>query len=255
MKKIYVVSILILLAVVGASPAVADPIHVGDTLDLTFPGFPAGVPEGGVGVTRSFNGGSNGAFAALIHFLVAGGGSLDTFCVQIGVHVNTDTTATTTYEAITPVGYSNQAGSPYDTTGPGFDPTGSLSSDELTALERLWANAYGLIDTNIESAAFQLAIWELVYDNAASGAYDLTTGLFQILPSTAAAANAVALANSWLNDAINAPTWTATQSLVILHNDEYQDLLAPTSVPEPMTMLLLGMGLAGVGMIRRRMQA
>ncbi len=248
MKRAYFVAILAVVAFL-ASPAFGGPV----TIDLSFDGQPQGYVE----VIRTFNSGSSGAKAGLFHMIInsGSGGTLDTFCVQIGIGL---AKTNTTYTVVDPIdGYSNQAGSKF------YGGEGVLSADEVTLLERLWSNAlpdiYAESNTTVKaqlSAALQLAIWELVYDNTAKnivGHYNVDDGLFQVVSGNADVEAARKKANEWLTLADK--TWNTGTDLVILHSDNSQDLLAPKSVPEPASMLLLGLGVVGVGLIRRRAQA
>jgi hypothetical protein len=105
------------------------------------------------------------------------------------------------------------------------------------------------VNTVLEKTAFQLAIWEAVYDTAPG---DLTAGMFEV---TAAGAGIVAQANSYLSAASLLPVGSyPTNKLFAFTSPNGQDLV--TAVPEPSTYAMLLAGLCGVGFIaRRRSQA
>jgi hypothetical protein len=94
---------------------------------------------------------------------------------------------------------------------------------------------------NVNSAAFQLAIWNIIYDNdnfVNSGSWFASGD-----------PNAINLANSWL---AGLPT-SSSLSLMQLTSDTHQDFVTPgtplnccSQVPEPSSLPLLGAGLAAV---------
>jgi hypothetical protein len=101
------------------------------------------------------------------------------------------------------------------------------------------------VDTTIEKAAFQLAIWEAVYDTAPG---DFSSGQFQIASTTA---GILAQANAYLVGAAALPNGSyRTQDLFAFTSDRGQDLV--TAVPEPSSYAMLLAGLAGIGFVARR---
>jgi len=110
------------------------------------------------------------------------------------------------------------------------------------ALSELFSEAGGVALTSaLNSAAFQLAIWELEYDTD----HNLATGSFHAI---SADAGVIAQAQLWLD---NLPT-TSNVVLVLLHSDTNQDFITsfqiPTKdlLPEPSSLPLLGLGLAAM---------
>lgn len=134
---------------------------------------------------------------------------------------------------------------------------GSYASDEISRLVT-FAGFYGgsdqssnAVNTTVEKTAFQLAIWDAVYD---PGTFDLTSGQFTV---TSADAGVVTQANAYLAGAFSLPPGSyATDNLyaftggVSQQEVRSQDLI--TAIPEPSTYALMLAGLAGVGFVVRR---
>lgn len=150
----------------------------------------------------TFDGGSKSGFAGLIDTSIG-----DLFCAEVNQNVYLGSTYT--YTPVTPYG-------------------AYISAAWL--VDQFGASA----DTNIEAAALQAAIWEVIHG-----------GSFYLTGSAAVQAQQ----QSYLDALPETPTLPA--GYVILVNQNYQDLLI-TRVPEPMTALLLGLGLVGLAGLRRK---
>lgn len=146
----------------------------------------------------------------------------------------------------------------YIANGKAYETAVNLfSADTMDTIDRLYTSAYALVDTAIEAAGFQIALWEIVEDTGS--AYDLSTGAF------AAQGAAVSQAQTFL-DALG--TETGKYTLSFLESGVSQDVVTGTlnpksplngggvvtvaPVPLPASGLLMLAGLAGAAGLRRR---
>ncbi|MET3131464.1 hypothetical protein AAKU55_001726 [Oxalobacteraceae bacterium GrIS 1.11] len=122
---------------------------------------------------------------------------------------------------------------------------GTLSSRAAQDIGRLVTQDGGkVVDAN-SSAAFQLALWEVLYESPAT-AYNLNSGNF----TGSGGGTSTALANSWLNGlGVGAASNVHVQRL---YSAENQDFLVITAVPEPSNYAMFGAGLGLLAFLSRR---
>ena len=129
-------------------------------------------------------------------------------------------------------------------------------------LELLANEVYGSLHTQSDSAAFQLAVWAITYgtpDGTGLFSINSTDPNFQVDAATLTQPWGVQ-ANGWLSNLFTAPV-TGHYALAYLSDGttganggdgSTQDLVVFTSVPEPTTLALFGLGLFAIGASRRR---
>lgn len=182
--------------------------------------------------------------------LANGGSNLYTSAGGFNVNLNGDTSNTFVAYCADIYQYLGGSGSSYSYS----DATSIVSKFNATKagdLQNLVNNFYSYVDTATESAAFQLATWEILFQN--SGAYDLSVADFKAWGGTADTSGAIAQAQTWLST-LNTASSTGNYKINFLTNNYKQDLIymTPNPVPLPAALPLMVSGLGLLGFAARR---
>lgn len=129
----------------------------------------------------------------------------------------------------------------------------SLGSSQAADVTRLYSQSYASTSgNNANSAAFQLALWELANDDGV-----LTSGAVRTTSSTND--SIVAAANNMISNAKTGAAGSSNYSFNLYTNSNQQDFLVASvssvsPVPEPNTyaLMIAGLGLIGFTASRRR---
>lgn len=119
-----------------------------------------------------------------------------------------------------------------------------FTANQETMLRRLFADRLPMVNSANSSAAFQIAVWEIIHD----GDFNLGAGTFRVTGTSAP----VATASEWLTE-VAAPSYFTENwlpELAVLHSSSAQDQI--TIVPAPATGALAALGLVGLVARRRR---
>lgn len=248
MKKL--IAIAVLLATASTFGAITG------TIDAQYKGY------SGSGVSVYLNGVSRGTVGTGIYqFQLFGqninGGALhiptytynnevrfDAFCVDLAQNV-----------------YTGQH--LYDAVDPGLVPNHTvqgMGAERAARLAELWGRVIGdnavasVLNNNTKRAAFQLAVWEIVYESDVDySSYDVTSGN-GVFYSSLVAGNATAnQANAWLN--VIDGSGPSVVLAGMRHTGSpatHQDFIVRV-VPAPAAALLGVLGLGAVAWVRRKL--
>ena len=125
----------------------------------------------------------------------------------------------------------------------------SLYVSDANALTAIISKYWDNVNQDFKAAGFQVALWEITGDSTV----DLSKGQFRYTQN----GNVRGQANSFLSGWSG---FTPRDDIWIIQRDGFQDLILlgytpATPVMEPSTLGLLGMGVAGLLAVRRRMRA
>ncbi len=165
--------------------------------------------------------------------------------------INSGSFAAFCYELL--AGVSNAA----LTTGADFTAGTSVPS----AVQTLFDQSYSKVHLNsaVEVAGFQIALWEALDDgNLTTGNLKNWVGIPDAFHPAADLTEAWDIAWVYLENLRSGAPSTGSYSLTTWASDSSQDLISATpnhKVPEPTTLMLGALGLAGLSVVRRRNKA
>jgi hypothetical protein len=192
---------------------------------------------------------NNGQYLDLSLPVQSGAGNYFAGSLNLSVSSNSNMSSASTFEAfcIEPSQWSSGSALSYSVTS-----LSSLGSARATDVAALYSQSFSsTANNNQNSAAFQLALWELSKDDGS-----LSSGNVQKTSSTAAAV--VTAANSMISNAKNGTMGNTHYAFNLYTNASNQDYLVASitaAVPEPETYAMMLGGLGLIAFTARRRQA
>ena len=153
-------------------------------------------------------------------------------------------------------------GTGYTTTETPFSATsGALGATTQGHIEGLFETAFSTVDItdDVQSAGFQMALWEVIYETEST--FDVTSGTFTQNKNGSLQDDAEAAANDYLA-LMDGGVVTQSYAFSYYESDTdssgkqlSQNLVSVSAVPLPAAAWMLGLGLAGLLGMRRRQKA
>ena len=131
-----------------------------------------------------------------------------------------------------------------------FSPSSVIPGAVQTLFNQSYAEVH--FDNAVEVAGFQIALWETLDDN------NLSTGNFSNWAgesNSVEEGDALFTAELFLDRLVNGGSATGNYQLTLWQSPDSQDILqasTASSVPEPTSLMLGALGLAGLSVLRRR---
>jgi hypothetical protein len=171
--------------------------------------------------------------------------NFNTFCIEIMQDVYLGQSYTFTLNP-------NLAGAPTPGNLVGGGTGGGMGSARADMIRALWAHAYPTLPDDAHRAAFQAAIWEIVYESSAN---PLTIGDGYFKLSASDPTEVAGDAQQYLDWLSSANLATAPQAnLIALTSSTAQDQITAVPVPAPQAAVAGAalLGVLGLGKLRRR---
>ncbi|KKO49478.1 hypothetical protein VT06_06520 [Arsukibacterium sp. MJ3] len=220
-----------------ATPTYATPI----TIDVTYNGMANGADN----INATYQGKSSNVLAGMISFKYSNVSdsfpfTLDkdllAFCIEFSQLLTTNK----------PMTYTVTAADQW------------FSAHQTDAITRLYTRFGKETGTSSTDAAFQLALWELIYDYNGTNVDNLalSSGNFKINNSKAS----TVLAQNWLSELVNVKSTYSmyvmtnefSQNQLIFNGNIIRQLNEPLPVSAPATLGIFGLGLLGLALRRRQ---
>jgi hypothetical protein len=258
----------ILTAAVFAATTLASTCGFAGTIDITYAGS-ANFGAGGVGYYSGQVAPNPGSSTALTTVGLGGDsftttnktydfsktGQFNAWCVDILHWLNQSTSSSTTY---TVYNGSTQLAADLDAITTGLSShlnTGANSgANRVSALMKLANQFYKQVDTEVESAAFQLAVWAITFGSAdANGKFSVSTTNtgFKVDATTDSATYGV-LADQWLAALGSTPNTGNYVLRYLSVGTNSQDLIVFAEVPEPGSLALMALALMAIVYVQRK---
>jgi hypothetical protein len=180
-------------------------------------------------------------------------GALSTYCVDLFDYIYTGNNSYTFNNNALAAGQSFSNGS----------SSGTWTTNQVNLITALLENGSLQTQSTVNTAALQIAIWDVEYDTAASnGTYNLTNhdGFYFTSTGGSGSSSAISQAQTYLTD-VTSGAWVtdASHTVQYLTASGTQNLIylastptTPVATPEPSTVAVFGIGLIGLWAARRR---
>jgi len=211
-----------------------------------------------IDTAQAVDGGGSNIITGTIGLQTTASGALNTYCVDLFDYINLGNNSYTFNNNQLAAGQTFRNG----------NVNGTWTQNQVSLVTALLTNGAMQTQNTINTAALQIAIWEVEYDTKlANGSYSLTSTADGFYFSATSDANSQATLNmaqtylnnvtsgAWVTDAYHVAMYltsnpSGTQNLVYL-----QTVGGGSTVPEPSTVAVFGLGLIGLWAARRRFAA